>query len=170
VSWEDAQAYVRWLNTMTTGGYRLLSESEWEYAARAGTTSPYPWGSDSAQACVYANGSDATFHPVYPSLGVLPCNDGALYTAPVGSYRPNAFGLNDMIGNVWDWVEDCYAASLSHVPANGSAYEASHCSARVDRGGSWYDGRRGLRSAIRDDHSPLLRYSDIGIRVAKTLE
>lgn len=169
VSWDDAQAYVQWLNAKTRGGYRLLSEAEWEYAARAGTTSAYPWGSDGAQACAYANGSDATFHPSYPNLEVMTCNDGALYTSAVGTYQHNAFGLSDMTGNVWGWVEDCYEATLDTVPTDGSARETNKCSERVDRGGSWFDVSRGLRSANRDRHSPSLRYSDIGFRVARTL-
>lgn len=169
VSWEDAQAYVQWLNTQTRGGYRLLSEAEWEYVARAGTTSPFVWGSDQNGGCAYANGADATARARFPSWTTSTCNDGTLNTAAVGAYQRNAFGLHDMIGNVWEWTQDCYEGSLDSVPTNGSANETNACSSRVFRGGSWYCNPQYLRSANRDWYSPSYRDSGLGFRVARTL-
>src|SRR5262249_24973891 len=97
VSWDDAQAYLGWLNSRTGGGYRLPSEAEWEYAARAGTTTAFSWGADENAGCADANGADTAIHARYPRLVSSTCNDGAVGNAPVGSYRANAFGLHDMI-------------------------------------------------------------------------
>jgi formylglycine-generating enzyme required for sulfatase activity len=169
VSWEDAQAYVAWLNTQAPrGGYRLLTEAEWEYAARAGTTSPYIWGADPNAGCAHANGADATARASYAGWTTSTCNDGALNTAVVAAYQRNVFGLYDMIGNVWEWVQDCYAESYSGLPTDGSASEIS-CSYRGNRGGSWVSNPRSLRSAIRYENAPSVRGSDLGFRVARTL-
>jgi formylglycine-generating enzyme len=171
VSWEDAQAYVAWLNSRTRGGYRLLSEAEWEYAARAGTTSAYTWGSNVNQGCSYANGADASARADYPYWNTMKCSDGALYTARGGAYQSNAFGLFDMIGNVEEWTQDCHKSSLDAVPSNGAANEPDYCSTRVSRGGSWSWGGnpRVLRSASRGMLSPAYRSHDLGFRVARTL-
>ena len=109
VNWDDAQAYVRWLNRETGERYRLPSESEWEYAARAGTTTPWYWGHRVEDLCEYANGST-------PDNG---CDDGWERTAPVGSFRPNGFGLHDMSGNVKEWVEDCRHRNYDGAPRDG---------------------------------------------------
>jgi formylglycine-generating enzyme required for sulfatase activity len=161
VSWQDAQDYVRWLNGRAGhGGYRLPSEAEWEYAARAGHTSAYPWGDDLSKGCDSANGADAK----------TACNDEARYTAPVGSYKANAFGLSDMVGNVWEWTQDCYEFSLDATPSDGSAHETSNCATRVVRGGGWNSGPEDLRVAARLGDLSSRRYFYLGFRLAKTLD
>lgn len=172
VSWNDAQAYVAWLNTQTPGGYRLLSEAEWEYLARAGSTTAYPWGPNVDTGCAYMNGSDRTarerYGDIYPADGTADCNDGALKTAPVGSYRPNAFGIYDMIGNVGEWVGGCASASYANLDANGRSLQED-CARHIVRGASWGTYARQTRSAERIRYQPTDVDDSIGIRVAKTL-
>jgi formylglycine-generating enzyme required for sulfatase activity len=153
VSWNDAQAYVRWLSEKTGKNYRLPSEAEYEYAERAGTTTAYWWGDSDADLCRYANGD--------------PCNHHG--TVAVGSYPPNAFGLYDMAGNVWEWTEDCWNESYAGAPDDGSAWTSGDCGERVLRGGSWYFNDFDLRSAYRDRISTGNRDNDVGFRVARTL-
>ena len=170
VSWEDAKAYVVWLSGRTGKGYRLLTEAEWEYAARAGTTTRRFWGDDGDQSCAYANGGDQTTKAQVPRLNNLTanCNDRYAYTAPVGSYRANAFGLYDMLGNVWEWTEDCWNENYNSAPTDGSAWTRGDCSWRVVRGGSWDLDPRGLRAAGRDRSATTFRESALGFRVART--
>jgi formylglycine-generating enzyme required for sulfatase activity len=154
VSWEDAQQYVRWLNTTTPGGFRLPTEAEWEYAARAGTVTVRYWGDgiDSDRANCDGCGS------IWDNL----------QTAPRGSFAANAFGLYDMLGNVWQWVEDCWHDSYAHAPRDGRSWTGNgNCKARVARGGSWNYTRRFIRSAGRDRFDPALRFYDLGFRVAR---
>ena len=106
VSFEDAQAYIRWLNRKTGQHYRLPTEAEWEYAARAGTTTRRYWGDKPDDACQYANVADQSAKKVFPGWAVHHCDDGYVYTAPVGSFQRNRFGLHDMLGNVWDRTQD----------------------------------------------------------------
>jgi formylglycine-generating enzyme required for sulfatase activity len=170
VSWEEAQAYVAWLNEQSGGGYRLLTEIEWEYAARAGAMRDdlYPWGNDAADGCAFANGFDRTAMAAYAGMSTsghkvfdpLNCADGWLNTAPVGSLAPNAFGLHDMIGNVSEWVADC------HSPAQETS---GTCARRVAKGGSWGTLAHNLRIAERLPYAATHRDDSIGIRVAKTL-
>lgn len=169
VSWVDAQAYVAWLNSQTSGGYRLLSEAEWEYAARAQSGSAYPWGADANSGCAHMNGGDATTLTSYPSWNVVTCTDGGVYTTPVGSYRPNAFGLYDMIGNAQEWVADCHEVSLDSVPSDGRAYTGGSCVDHVLRGGRWSSQPFGLRAAYRHERGPNEATNSDGFRVAKTL-
>lgn len=169
VSWEDARAYVAWLNTETRGGYRLLSEAEWEYAARAGTMTSFVWGSDANAGCAFANGADAAARARYSTWATSTCNDGALYTAAAGSYAANAFGLSDLIGNVWEWTQDCYADSLDSVPSIDSPNETGACSIGLYRGGSWVNVPQYLRSANRNGNSPSFRVNDLGFRVARSV-
>ena len=122
VSWDDAQGYVEWLSRKTGEEYRLLSESEWEYVARAGTSTRYWWGEGIGRNRANC-GSD--------------CGDSYRYTAPVGSFSANPFGLHDVHGNVWEWVEDCRNGSYAGAPSDGTAWESGNCSRRVLRGGSW---------------------------------
>ena len=165
VSWEDAQAYVAWLSRVTGEGYRLLSEAEWEYAARAGTTTARYWGESEAGHCRYANGADA--RPDFDWQAG--CNDGHARTSPVGSYEANGFGLRDVLGNVWEWVQDCWNNSYHGAPRDGSAWESGNCDVRVLRGGSWYDFPQYLRSADRFEDYSGERAANIGFRVARTL-
>ena len=154
VSWDDAQAYVGWLSEQTGAAYRLPSESEWEYAARAGTATKYSWG----------NG-----------IGVNRANcDGCgsqwdrARTAPVGSFQSNAFGLYDMHGNVREWVADCRNASYAGAPTEGRAWLREDCTWRVLRGGSWSGSPRNLRSANRSWYPTTDRIFVTGFRVART--
>ncbi|WP_419949448.1 SUMF1/EgtB/PvdO family nonheme iron enzyme [Candidatus Palauibacter sp.] len=159
VSWNEAQAYVRWLSRQTGQRYRLLSEAEWEYVARAGTETARYWGESASGQCRYANGSDSS----------APCPDGYEYTAPVGSFTPNAFGLYDVLGNVSEWTEDCGNDSYAGAPTNGSAWQSGDCSRRVVRGGSWGIVAGGLRSALRYGFTSDYRDRHQGFRVARTL-
>ena len=164
VSWNDARAYVRWLSGETGESYRLLSESEWEYAARAGTQTRYHWGDSSSSQCRYANGADA-------SSGLdwgVGCDDGYSRTSPVGSFEGNSFGLHDVHGNVWEWVQDCWNESYTGAPRNGSVWESGECSRRIIRGAAWYDNPRDLRAASRVWLGTGFRYVDVGFRVART--
>ena len=150
VSWEDARAYVRWLSRKTGEEYRLLSEAEWEYAARAGTRTRYSFGD-----AITPN--DANY------------GRNIRKTQPVGSYRANEFGLYDMHGNVWEWVQDCQNGSYAGAPMDGSAWERGDCSRRVWRGGSWLFNPRVLRAANRGGFVTGGRSYDVGFRVARTL-
>ena len=133
VSWADARAYTEWLSEETGEKYRLLSEAEWEYVVRAGSTTPYPWGE--ALGANHAN--------------CWACDDEFQFTAPVGQFAQNAWGLHDAVGNGWEWVEDCWNDNHDGNPADGSARLEGDCSYHVIRGGSWRDGPRELRSAFR---------------------
>ena len=171
VSWDDAGAYVRWLSQKTGKAYRLLSEAEWEYAARAGTTTMRFWGDDGNMSCAYANGADATAEAQLPSArnwAAAACNDRYAYTAPVGSYRANAFGLYDMLGNVGEWTQDCWNANYSGAPTDGSAWAAGDCALRAVRGGAWDDGPVGLRAAYRVGSPTIIRLYSRGFRVARS--
>ena len=149
VSWHDAQAYVAWLSGKTGRSYRLLSESEWEYAARGGTRTSRHWGEGASGQCGYANGADRTAEGRYSGWTVAECDDRHVWTAPVGTFKANGFGLYDMHGNVWEWVADCWNDSYAGAPSDGSVWESGECGRRVLRGGSWSDQPRSLRSADR---------------------
>jgi formylglycine-generating enzyme len=172
ISWDDAKAYTQWLARKSGKAFRLLTEAEWEYAARAGGHSSRPWGDDPVQACRYANVADATAKtgvPGFSELAMHACDDGHAYTAPVGSYQPNAFGLYDMIGNVWEWTEDCWNETYDGAPGDGSARTAGDCDLHVLRGGSWDVKPDIARSAYRSGDAVGLRDHDFGFRVARTL-
>jgi len=160
VSWNDAQEYVAWLNGKVGGRpYRLLSESEWEYVARAGTQTRYFWGDDIGKNQANCDGCGSRW-------------DGT-QTAPVGSFAANAFGLYDVHGNVWQWVEDCWNETYKDKPpglkANGGAWEGLDCTYRVARGGSWSGNPRDLRAANRGKYLPSGHFNYIGLRLARTL-
>jgi formylglycine-generating enzyme required for sulfatase activity len=140
VSSSDATEYVRWLKQKTGKEYRLLSEAEWEYAARGGEIGPWFWGSDRNLSCLYANYLDqqAKFNiNGFGAINVPNCNDGNSYTSTVGYYKPNAFGLHDMLGNVSEWTQDCLNLNYVGAPTDGSAWLTGRCTATVIRGGSW---------------------------------
>ena len=177
VSWQDANAYVAWLSKETGAAYRLPSEAEWEYAARAGTTTRWYWGNDgwSAQ-CGYANGIDESFR-LYAEerfsrsfVVRVDCTDGAGGTEVRGSYDANDFGLFDMLGNVWEWMEDCLNADYRGAPVDGSPWRGGDCSVRVSRGGSWSSAPHNLRSAGRFRNTSGTRLDFAGFRVARTLD
>ncbi len=150
VNWDDAQAYVAWLSRKTGKPYRLLSEAEWEYAAQAGS-------GREARGANQAN--------------CVGCGSrwGGRQAAPAGSFAANAFGLHDMLGNVWEWTADCWNASPDAASADGSARLGGDCSRRVLRGGSWSSGPEDTRSAFRGRFPSDLRVGDDGVRVARTL-
>jgi len=159
VSWYDAQSYVRWLSARTGKTYRLLSESEWEYVARAGTETAYSWGDSIGvnRANCYNCGSQWDFEK----------------TAPVGSFSANAWGVYDMHGNVQEWVQDCWNWNYKGAPDDGSAWESSaweseDCSNRVLRGGAWNNNPRYLRSANRIGSFSLYRNLPLGFRIARS--
>ena len=168
VSWNEAKAFTDWLTKKGRGqgAFRLPSEAEWEYAARASATTARYWGDNPDDACNYANVGDQTAKKIWTNWTVHACHDGYAVTAPVGRFQPNDLGLYDMLGNVWEWCLDAYA-SYSETPTDGSAY-VSGGSDRVLRGGSWYNVPRGVRSANRNYGDPASRYDFIGFRVART--
>ena len=156
VSWNHAQTYVMWLSENTGKTYRLLSEAEWEYVARAGSgTRKYSWGNE-----VGRNRANCT--------KCWSRWDGK-QTAPVGSFAANAFGLHDVHGNVWEWGQDCWNGTYAGAPADGSAREQGDCNSRVLRGGSWGNDPWFLRSAGRNGLTTGYRSDGIGVRVARRL-
>ena len=172
VSWENAQEYVRWLSRETGKEYRLLSEAEWEYVARAGTRTARFWGESDSGQCNYANGVDQDAHQGNTDLLAVSCSDGYAGPAPVGEFQPNAFGLHDVLGNVWEWTQDCLNrrnANYSGAPADGSAWQSGLCSFRMLRGSSWADAPGSLRSANRSASSLDYRDAELGFRVARTI-
>ena len=154
VSKEDAKAYVEWLSRKTGEEYRLLSEAEWEYVARAGTTTRYWWGDAIGRNRANCSGCGSRYN---------------LVTAPVGSFSANPFGLHDVHGNVWEWVEDCWNYRYRGAPSDGSAWQMGDCDVRVLRGGSWYNAPWSLRSAERIGDTSGPRDFLVGFRVARTL-
>ena len=169
INWNDAKAYAAWLSKKTGQKYRLLSEAEYEYADRAGTTTAYWWGDDPAESCRRANGSDLALTARYPTVKSTACQDGYTFTSPVGKFAPNAFGLYDTAGNIWSWVEDCWNDTYASVPGDGSAALTGDCTRRLLRGGSWYYYPRNLRSADRYGNATEPRVNMDGFRVARTL-
>ena len=175
VTWDDAQAYVQWLSRKTGKDYRLLTEAEWEYAARAYSRTARPWGDSANQACAHANVADqALLRAVSPGEGkkwnfIHDCDDGSAYTSAVGRYQANRFGLYDMIGNALEWVEDCWNTSFKGAPEDGSAWTAGECARRVVRGGSWSGNPRLVRSAERGGVGTAGRGGNVGFRLARTL-
>jgi formylglycine-generating enzyme required for sulfatase activity len=155
VSWDDAQQYVAWLSRRTGKPYRLLSEAEFEYAARAGSATAYPWGDEIGEGNANCGGCGSEW-------------DGR-QTSPVGSFKPNAFGLYDMQGNVFQWIEDCYHGNYNGAPTDGSAWTSGDCNRRVLRGGSWGSVPQNLRSANRIGNATGNRYNSLGFRVGRTL-
>jgi formylglycine-generating enzyme required for sulfatase activity len=170
VSWIDAQAFVEWLNRLTHRHFRLPTEAEWEYAARAGSTSRYPWGSNADEGCRHANGRDLTPMPNGKLWDQrMECSDGHYYPAPVGSYQANAFGLQEMIGNVSEWIQDCRNDSYDAAPSDGSAWITGNCAMRAVRGGTFTYGPQGLRSANRVWSEPDYRSWYLGMRLAEDI-
>jgi len=175
VSWDDVtKEYLPWLSRKTGKTYRLLTEAEWEYTARAGTTTRYYFGDDEKELCSYDNVADQTAKEHFKALTIASCRDGYYRTAPVGSFHPNAFGLYDMHGNVKEWVEDCWDRKRNYVgaPTDGSAWTTSCFEerSRMLRGGSFYSMPQDARSAIRVPFPPVNRSFINGFRLARTLD
>jgi formylglycine-generating enzyme required for sulfatase activity len=156
VSWDDAKQYVAWLSRITAKDYRLLSEAEWEYAARAGTTTSYSWGDDIGKGNANCNGCGTQWDNKQ--------------TAPVRSFKPNSFGLYDMHGNVWEWVEDAWHESYQDAPLDGSVWvKDADTKLRPIRGGAWFDSPWDLRAATRGMNTSVVRGFNLGFRVGRTL-
>lgn len=155
VSWSDAQEYVAWLSRQTSQTYRLLSEAEWEYVARAGSSTAYSWGNDVGSNRANCDGCGSQWD--------------SIQTASVGSFPANPFGVHDTSGNVWEWVEDCWNESYAGAPSDGSVRPSGDCSRNVSRGGAWSFGPNTLRSANRGRDSSGGRYNNTGFRVAQAL-
>lgn len=170
-SWNDAQAYVAWLSQKTGHRYRLLSEAEYEYAARAGTQTSRYVGTSDAELCKYYNLADLDYIAAHPGDSEVDheCHDGFAYTSPVGHFAPNPFGLYDMLGNALEWTADCWNRSYDGAPVDGSAWLAGDCSERVWRGGCWLDDGKYLRAAYRNGEPVDDRYTHSGFRVARDL-
>ncbi len=165
VSWDDATTYVKWLSEKTGKRYRLPSEAEWEYAARAGSDSPWGPAQDVKSLCEFANGADASLRSLL--WANIHCDDGkARGVTTVGSYRANAFGLHDMQGNVWEWVADCYVEP-EKAPADGTANQPpGPCAMHVAKGGSWRSGPTSLTIASHRTLPAGERRLTVGFRVA----
>ena len=170
VSWNDAQAYARWMSAKTGHRYRLPSASEWEFAARSGGEAVLPWNPDGADACGNANVADQTAVRRYPGWTAFGCSDGYVYTAPVGSFKANAFGLNDTLGNVFQWTLDCWTAGYAGAPIDGSARTDGNCSERELRGGSWFSTPAYVRASYRNHFAADYRTSSVGIRLVREIE
>ena len=165
ISWNDAKNYVKWLSKKTGHTYRLLSEAEWEYIARAGTATPFAFGDTISTNnanydgnIIYSNGRQGTF---------------LQKTALVDSYQPNPWGVYNLHGNVLEWVEDCWHKNYEKAPEDGSAWlrtQRGQCNLRVTRGGSWLYSPQSLRSANRTGFSKSYRFPVLGFRVARMLE
>jgi formylglycine-generating enzyme required for sulfatase activity len=156
VTWDDARRYVAWLSRMTGKPYHLLSEAEWEYAARAGAMTAYSWGDEIGNGNADCENCGSRWDARQP--------------APVGSFAPNRFGIHDMHGNVWEWVEDCGHGNYSGAPTDGSAWIADgDCMNRGVRGGGWFFSPGGPRAALRLAYPPVYRFPNLGFRVGRTL-
>lgn len=167
VSWEDAVAFAGWLSATSGAKYRLPTEAEWEYAARAGTTDSRFWGNNPDLACTYANVADLSAKAKRPKWTAFLCNDGYLVAAPVGTYGPNGFGLHDILGNVWEWCEDVYSSeAYGRLPKNNPVYQGPG-EYRVMRGGGWSNGPLGIRSSHRVGLSPEFGHHALGLRLVR---
>lgn len=177
ISHNDANAYIAWLNLRTGLDFRLPSEAEWEYAARGRTSTRFSFGNDlnTEEQCRFANGGDETAksQPWWiESFSTVNCNDGAIYTARVGSYLPNPFGLYDMHGNVLEWTQDCWHETYDNAPLTSRPWmlhNNGNCDYRVLRGGSWFDEPGSSRSAFRDRINPVETFLSVGFRIARDI-
>ena len=172
VSWADARAYAAWLSGQAGAPYRLPSEAEWEYAARSGTTTRHYWGDRATAQCTHANGADRAAAVRFADWAGAGCDDGVSYTAPAGSYAANGFGIHDMLGNVAEWVADCWRSSYAGMLSRDGTSRGSGepCALRVLRGGSGTSPPDDLRSAFRESNYANIRSHAIGFRVARTIE
>ncbi len=164
---KDAEAYTAWLSRKTGKQYRLPSEIEWEHAARGGTKESRYWSNDARDSCAFANGADETARTKHSDWTGVPCTDGAVYTAPVGSLRPNAYGFHDMIGNVSEWTSDCWRAQPPQSASAGTPAAAADCTRRTLRGGAFNHAARHLRAASRLKVVMSARIFNLGFRVAR---
>jgi formylglycine-generating enzyme required for sulfatase activity len=168
VSWQEAKDYAAWLSHTTHQTYRLPSASEWEYAARAGSAAQVPWTTP-AEACSYANVADQTAARHYHGWKVLPCADEFVQSAPVGSFKENKFGLYDMLGNVFQWTEDCWTDNYQDAPIDGSAQSTGDCNQHELRGGSWFTQPDFVRTSYRNRFDGNYRSTSIGFRLVREI-
>ena len=169
ISWHDTQAFINWLNQKTGKSYRLPTEAEWEYAARAGTQSEYYFGDDINLLCKHANFADSSTQKLLPWATTI-CSDGHPRGAKVGQFPANPFGLFDMLGNAWEWTQDCWYHNYQRAPSDGSARSTRDCEQRVLRGGSAGSPAEMLRVANRDKNKGHYRFVDVGFRLAHDKE
>jgi formylglycine-generating enzyme required for sulfatase activity len=170
MSWSDAVTYTRWLSSKTGESYRLPTNSEWEYAARAGLGMNRFWGIPPTEVCKFGNVYDRSAHAEFEfEWEHLPCDDGRVVTAPVGSFEPNAFGLYDTIGNVFEWTEDCASPDWRGAPGNGKPWVSGDCSLRGYRGASWITNEPYY--LVESNRFKFLgaRDTDLGFRVVRDL-
>jgi len=178
VDFADAKAFAAWLSKKTGETYRLPNEAEWEYAARGGTTTTRPWGNDIDASCKFANVADDSLAAVYPrpanyaDFTPFKCTDEYIFTAPVDSFPANAFGLHHPLGNVAEWIDDCFHESYDGAPTDGSAWRDNDCKLGVVvRGGSWFSFPWTVRSAHRVRGENLdTRYGATGFRLVREMK
>ena len=167
VTWQDAMAFTEWLAVITASPVRLPTEAEWEYAARAGSDNDFSFGNDDSTLCEYANIADQSTTIGWRNKK---CDDGYRTTAPVGSFKPNAFGLYDMSGNVWEWLDDCWLRNYKSAPSDSRPQLTGSCSKRAQRGGSWFYGSDEARSAYRAFGNEFDKSVTVGFRLAYDID
>jgi|AntAceMinimDraft_8_1070364.scaffolds.fasta_scaffold22843_3 formylglycine-generating enzyme required for sulfatase activity len=166
VSLNDGRAFCRWLGD----GYRIPSEAEWEYAARAGTDTAFYWGTGLDEVCRYANGGDLSAARIFEGWNTSSCDDGYAWTAPVGSYLPNRWGFHNLAGNAWEWCEDAWHGSFSGAPPDQGVWgDLGGGGKRVLRGGAWYFEPQDLYVAVRNSHRDYEATNGAGFRVLKDI-
>jgi formylglycine-generating enzyme len=170
VSWEEAVAFSKWLSQQSGQKYRLPTEAEWEYAARAGSNQSRFWGNSPEEACKYANVADMTAKKQWAKWTTFTCDDGYAVAAPVGKFMPNGYGLHDMLGNAWEWCEDIYnSEAYTKLPKDNPIFGGSG-EYRVMRGGGWSNGPLGIRNSHRVGLSPDFGHHALGFRLVKTAQ
>jgi formylglycine-generating enzyme required for sulfatase activity len=167
VSADDAMAYAKWLSKVSGKAYRLPSEAEWEYAARSGTATATPWGDDEATVCTNSNIADEAAARHFQGWKSVACDDDHVFTAPVGSFAANSFGLFDMLGNVKEWVADCWNEDLEGIGPSAKARRDGNCDMRAVRGSAWDGLPMHNRSAYREGNNRPTAYFNYGFRVAR---
>lgn len=173
VSWADAAAFAKWVSQKAGRTYRVPSSVEFEYAMRAGSETPWTWGTDPSKACEYANIGDQTFGRAYPLRDTFNCNDGYQYATRVGQYKANAFGLHDMLGNAWEWSNDCWHEDLTNAPLDGSSWleeDGGQCTVRTPKGGGWTSAPSWARASARSPDGHQYRSFMLGFRLAADVE
>ncbi len=165
VSWQEVINFTEWLSIKLQGTFRLPTEAEWEYAARAGSPDRYYWGKNPKGLCDHSNASDRQTLKRFPTFKSNDCDDGYLETAPVRQFKPNPHGLYDIYGNVWEWIQDCWNSHYNHTPLDGSASKTGDCHLRGFRGGAWGDNPNFARSGLRNRTAKETGKDDVGFRM-----